>query len=157
MKRVFCLFAVVALSLGCETGPASAADPGAGDDTVEFSMDEYEWSHRPLVVFSTDSEHRELRERIGAAWSDFVDRDMVLVWVEGERVEVRDGSKKAIFGSSAAESLRRDFRIEAHSVFLVGKDGGVKSQGDATVELARIFELIDSMPMRQQEMSERED
>jgi hypothetical protein len=38
---------------------------------------------------------------------------------------------------------------------LVGKDGGVKRQDTKPVKATAIFEQIDAMPMRQQEMQQR--
>jgi len=38
---------------------------------------------------------------------------------------------------------------------LVGKDGGVKRSETTPVQATAIFEQIDAMPMRQQEMQER--
>ena len=40
---------------------------------------------------------------------------------------------------------------EKQSVVLIGKDGGAKSVS-SSLELQKLFELIDGMPMRQQEM-----
>mgnify|MGYP000181591071 CR=1 FL=1 len=52
------------------------------------------------------------------------------------------------------EALRRRFGIEKNrfTVVLVGKDGGVKLVAHRDADLQSIFNLIDSMPMRQQEM-----
>jgi len=63
---------------------------------------------------------------------------------DGQDVERRD-----------ADSLRRRFRVEPGrlTVLLIGKDGGVKMRSTDPVSRSKIFTLIDSMPMRMQEMS----
>ena len=45
-----------------------------------------------------------------------------------------------------------EFSKENFRVILVGKDGGVKRQDTTPVRATTIFEQIDAMPMRQQEM-----
>ena len=37
-------------------------------------------------------------------------------------------------------------------ILLIGKDGGIKYESKRSVSLIQLFELIDSMPMRQDEM-----
>ena len=53
-----------------------------------------------------------------------------------------------------AKAMYRAFDIDSDtfSVLLIGKDGGVKMRRDDIVSTREIFQLIDSMPMRQQEM-----
>jgi hypothetical protein len=55
---------------------------------------------------------------------------------------------------ATARLLRERFRVPsgAFSIILVGKDGGVKLDRQDRTSLEEIFALIDSMPMRQQEM-----
>ncbi len=55
----------------------------------------------------------------------------------------------------AARRNRPDLGVSEHSTFevlLVGKDGGVKLRRDEPVTASEIVALIDSMPMRQEEM-----
>ena len=56
-----------------------------------------------------------------------------------------------------ADSVRNQFDIakSKFTLVLVGKDGGVKLRRDGHVKMADIFDLIDSMPMRQNEMRQR--
>ena len=60
----------------------------------------------------------------------------------------------------AAERLdvRRRLELQGRGaqLVLIGKDGGVKArQSEGVFDLARVFELIDSMPMRRAEMQRR--
>jgi hypothetical protein len=60
-----------------------------------------------------------------------------------------------------AEAQRADLRAEyvgsdAQSIFiLIGKDGGEKARQTGELNLQAFFDLIDTMPMRQQEMRDR--
>ena len=60
--------------------------------------------------------------------------------------------------AESAEMLRRRFEIEKDSfvVILIGKDGGVKMVREDRLSLQEVFDRIDSMPMRRQEMRERQ-
>ena len=42
--------------------------------------------------------------------------------------------------------------MENFGVVLIGKDGGVKLESSVPVKTAKLFDLIDSMPMRIHEM-----
>ncbi|MCU0398062.1 MAG: DUF4174 domain-containing protein, partial [Cyclobacteriaceae bacterium] len=46
---------------------------------------------------------------------------------------------------------------EEFRVMLIGKDGGVKLNSQQPVTVNQIFELIDSMPMRQHEMRQKKE
>lgn len=62
-----------------------------------------------------------------------------------------------LIDESSAVKLRNRFGVDKENfqVILVGKDGGVKRSDTKPVQAAAIFEQIDAMPMRQQEMQER--
>jgi hypothetical protein len=55
------------------------------------------------------------------------------------------------------EKLRRRFEVKSgpFKVVLIGKDGGVKMVREDRADLQEIFDRIDSMPMRQQEIKEK--
>ncbi len=57
----------------------------------------------------------------------------------------------------AANSLRKKFDLArgAFAVILVGKDGGIKLNRQDQTQLKDIFALIDAMPMRQEEMRQK--
>jgi hypothetical protein len=50
---------------------------------------------------------------------------------------------------------RLSARVGKFTVVLIGKDGGEKLRRSDEVDLGEIFSLIDSMPMRQRERSQR--
>ncbi len=56
-----------------------------------------------------------------------------------------------------ADSIRDRFGISpnAFSLILIGKDGGIKLKRSDPVDLTEIFELIDSMPMRRNEIQQQ--
>jgi hypothetical protein len=56
--------------------------------------------------------------------------------------------------ASAREALR--IRPGSFALRLVGKDGGVKLSRDTATPVQEIYALIDTMPMRRRELSERQ-
>jgi len=57
----------------------------------------------------------------------------------------------------ADAQLRKKFAIPPHrfTAILIGKDGGEKARQSGELALDQFFALIDTMPMRQQEMREQ--
>ncbi len=115
-------------------------------------MKQYLWKARPLLVFSPD-ESGELamqRQNLDAGRTGIVERDMVVVEIIGDRVATLTGpacQEIAADLRAFADVSNGDFRV-----VLVGKDGGIKLTSQTPVAMAPLFALIDSMPMRQQEI-----
>lgn len=67
----------------------------------------------------------------------------------------------SIFDAAAAGLKERDLQVmtqtaaPAFRVRLVGKDGGVKLDRDTPMTTEALFTIIDAMPMRQDELSNR--
>ncbi|MBB6428947.1 DUF4174 domain-containing protein [Algisphaera agarilytica] len=118
-------------------------------------MDEFAWSHRPLLVFATSVEEPALleqRELLAAHREGLNERDMVVIELVGDDLTV-DGQPR----TADTHALRKRYGVptsRAFAVLLVGKDTGVKLRSDRPVTAEGVFGLIDSMPMRRQEMRE---
>lgn len=117
-------------------------------------MESYKWKNRPLLVFAGDEADRSLAEQraiVEQNASGFRERDMAVIYVVG-------GNVSAIFGQAppvqSANALRKRFNVSLASfrAILVGKDGGSKLSASSQLSANRMFSLIDSMPMRRNEM-----
>lgn len=104
---------------------------------AEAGLQEHRWTHRPIIVFAKPGDLRlDIQmERFDLAEPDLKDRDNILI------VDTAEGS-----------ALRDRFQPSGFTVILVGKDGGEKFRRDGLVDPAELNALIDTMPMRQQEM-----
>ncbi len=147
---------MVKFSFAAIAGMTAAALTSVALAPVEASADRmrrYLWQQRPLLVFAPSSAAAALKRQLGVVRANragFSERDMVVIIVAEDRVSMAMGA-----GSGAgATALRRRFGVggEEFRVILVGKDGGAKLSSRAPVSASRLFQLIDSMPMRQQEM-----
>ena len=80
-----------------------------------------------------------------------IDRDLVVLRLLPDSEPDID-NQPAIGVDSA--SIYRDFAVEPGDfrLLLIGKDGTLKLSSDSPVSTGRLFDLIDSMPMRQWEM-----
>ena len=118
---------------------------------------QFKWKNRLLLVFAPDSSHpllQSLQGDISTRRHEVNDRDLVVFEILGVGTSKRDGTQ---LDPHTAASLRERFGVSpnAFSLNLVGKDGGIKLRRNDPVKLEEIFRLIDSMPMRQDEMRQK--
>ena len=119
-------------------------------------MDEYAWRFRPLLIFAPSDDAPDLlwqRAALGASSDGMLERDIAVIEIVGDQIETLAGPECR----NAAAELRARYSTpkETFRVVLVGKDGGVKLREEKPVETNRLFSLIDSMPMRRQEIVEQ--
>lgn len=124
---------------------------------IELTMDRYAGTHRPLILFAPSSispQYLETMVILNRNGSFLQERDLVVIEIFEEGISRSDG--RAITPASAAK-LREHFEIEpgASAIILVGKDKTEKRRWESLPALREIFETIDAMPMRQQEIEER--
>jgi hypothetical protein len=122
-----------------------------------FTLDQYQWKKRALVVNAAaedDSNLEQQRAAVASAADDFADRDMVLVTLLDDGVSLA-GDRQLT--DSEADTVRSTLGIDARdfAVKLVGKDGSVKLSKEAVTSMDEIFSLIDTMPMRRREIADR--
>ena len=114
----------------------------------------YRWKSRLLLVFSphsSDDRFEALDRNLSKASLELADRDLLVFRIF--ETEASSLGKQFLAYEDAAE-LRRRFEIEngRFAMILVGKDGGTKMVCENRVKLQEVFDRIDSMPMRRQEM-----
>jgi hypothetical protein len=125
-------------------------------DEAPFALQQYRWRNRVLVISAPDANDRRLLEQFAELTStsdEFADRDMILVTLLDNTGSIADGCKLT---SAEVAAARADLGIRPGSFMLklIGKDGSVKLAASSTTPMKEIYALIDSMPMRQNEMSE---
>jgi hypothetical protein len=126
-------------------------------EEVPFSLTEYRWQRRVLVVSAASDDDGNLRtqlDELASTPDEFAGRDMLLVTLVDDAVSMAGGRELTDADVSA---LRDTLGIRAGSfaLRLIGKDGTVKLSRDSATPMTEIYALIDTMPMRQRERSER--
>ena len=130
-----------------------------------------QWTSRLLVVCSNEDDFLSadfLDAQADEAASDlpgYIARDLILVWINDDRIlslqPMIDETGAAVVSMSEHHGDPTELRARtgcvpaSNFVALIGKDGGVKLRDEAMVSNEDLFALIDSMPMRRQEMREQ--
>ena len=134
---------------------ASSANADAAADFFET----FEWHNRLLLVFAPQADDPRLQrqdEVLAAVGAELDDRDMRIIHLRPDAPVTVDGI--AVATPTAAE-IYREFDIDAgeFAVLLIGKDGTLKMKKSEPPSINAVFDLIDSMPMRQLEMQQKQD
>ena len=154
MQRLLRKFLRAGIFMGLLWGAVGGIAGGQEKEMLELQS--FQWKNRILLVFAPSAEDpvcRSLAAELNAQSAGGRERDLLI----GEFFEA--GASRfagASLTPRSAEALRKGFAVGkgTQTVILIGKDGEVKLRREGLVQAAQIFALIDSMPMRQQEMRE---
>lgn len=129
----------------------------SGKGAMSMDLRQFQWKSRLLFLFAPDRNDLSfngLKNEISARKREMADRDLFVFEVL-ESGESFLGTKT--LKTEDAMTLRKRFDVspESFTVVLVGKDGGVKLNRNTRVSLQDVFDLIDAMPMRQEEMRQK--
>lgn len=150
------LLPAAALATGCGAAsadrkkdpptPAAAVSRPPGDPPAPPSVDqaapsraylpdEYAWIHRPVLIFGPPGDPRlqTQADRFADVASACEERDIVVL-------------------VNPSGPTRFGLTPDQFAVLLIGRDTGEKARWNATVAPQAVFELIDTMPMRRNEM-----
>jgi hypothetical protein len=117
-------------------------------------LEAYQWKNRLLLVIApNDADPRLMafERRLSASMEEVRDRDLLSIRL----LEAGPtGRPEQPLPPEDVHALRRRYGAVqgGFAVILIGKDGGVKLVQEEQVSLQAIFDLIDTMPMRRQEM-----
>ncbi|WP_089129706.1 DUF4174 domain-containing protein [Tolypothrix sp. NIES-4075] len=120
---------------------------------MAFDLKSYQWKNRLLLVFAPDENNPAYQKQMQlfqGQQADFSERDLLLVEILTEGTSRASG--EAIDEADVVKVRSRFQSPEDFRVILVGKDGTQKRSDSKPVEAKVIFNEIDAMPMRQQEM-----
>lgn len=106
-------------------------------------LSEYRWKKRLVIMVSSnfdDSKPTTQFRMFKESSQKLEERDMVVLKIDS------NSEKLSNF------NIEEDFE----GVMLVGKDGGLKAQYPYIVDPIKLFDLVDSMPMRRSEMRKKD-
>lgn len=118
---------------------------------LQADLAQHRWKDRLLVLFAPSPDDPRLvrQERaLRAETRALRERDLVRIVVLPHATAPKGYDPAA---------LRRAYRVRPGDfrVLLVGKDGGVKRSSAVPLPLRSLFEQIDAMPMRKEEVRKR--
>ena len=120
------------------------------------SLAGYRWQNRVVVMMAPHEDRKgaEQHQILSAAGDGLLDRDLVVVSITDGLVAIDGVVSQHWNVEQLVQAL--DLPRQEFSIVLIGKDGGVKLRSGEPVDVETLFALIDSMPMRQREMRERQ-
>ena len=104
-----------------------------------IELNQYLWKNRIILTFADDQDHPDLirlKAEMKENECEILNRDLLHFHFSNEG---KTGNHKTT-------------KYQSFRILLIGKDGGIKYESNRSVSLIHLFELIDSMPMRQDEM-----
>lgn len=124
-------------------------------DSVSADLSVYRWKNRILLVNTARDQHGKVVAALRQHRSGLLDRDLVVIDLSFHDKRIPQSIRPA---AADLDSLRSRYGLTGESgcVFLLlGKDGGLKARQSGELNLSRLFALIDTMPMRREEMRSR--
>jgi hypothetical protein len=118
-----------------------------------IDLDAYRWQNRIILIFAPaagDTIYAQQLAVFATQEAELADRDLLIGQFPADEQGSFAGQPVAQAGGIALRA-RYDVPEGAFALILIGKDGGVKLTADEPVSTARLFDLIDSMPMRRRE------
>ena len=104
-----------------------------------IELSRYLWKKRIILTFADDQDHPDLirlKVEMKENECEILNRDLLHFHFSND-------------GKTGNHITTND---QSFRILLIGKDGGIKYESNQYVSLIQLFELIDSMPMRQDEM-----
>jgi len=135
----------------------SMAKAGERSSVLDLDLDALRWKNRVLVLFSPSESAPSFRlqkQDLEANAEGVLGRDLMILEI------LEHGKSRAghlLLSQETEGNIRKRLGVRSggFQVFLIGKDGTVKLQSAEPVPAKDIFGLIDSMPMRRQEMDSK--
>jgi len=152
---VFAILACIAIWSSC--GRRDAGETAEKSKMNLIDLDKYRWKNRPVLIFaasSKDSSYLKQKSEFEGMSDELEDRDIIVI----ELLESGKSMTPEVSITDEQQSfLRKQFDVVDDFIFiLIGKDGTVKLKTGQPVLSDDLFELIDSMPMRKEEIRRKE-
>lgn len=107
------------------------------------NISDLKWKKRVILVFEASEGsffYKDQKEVENAHHAEFKDRDLVVLKVTDEAIYKKYKARK-----------------NENTVLLIGKDGYPKKRQSKIMDAKSLFAIIDAMPMRQDEMRNKND
>jgi hypothetical protein len=128
-----------------------------GQEALSMDLNQFQWKNRLLFIFAPekgDSFFQALQSEISTQPDEISERDLVVFKIFETGPSYQENIQ---IDTRAAAAIRTKFAapLGNFTCILVGKDGGIKLRQDSQVKLEEVFNLIDAMPMRREEMRQK--
>lgn len=122
-----------------------------------LNLKNFEWKNRVLIIGGDSSKFKSQLDQINLESNEFTDRDLVIILIEEDNSRISYDGLKTIktIDYDSTLNLRNKYNFKEFNLLLIGKDGDEKYNSKKPVSINAVIELIDGMPMRKQEIKER--
>ncbi|MCB5163074.1 DUF4174 domain-containing protein [Marinomonas algarum] len=122
----------------------------ANDSRLLSSLQDLRWQYR-VILIDNEVNRLDTLAYLEEKAAEIKDRDVLWFVLDGHNVTTNYPGQ---VHENFAAQVRQRYQIGGRRMVLIGKDGGVKTRL-ADMELDIIFDDIDAMPMRRQEMRDK--
>ena len=122
-----------------------------------LNLKNFEWENRVLIIGGYGSKFKSQLDQIDFKSKEFIDRDLVIILIEEDNSRISYDGLNTIntIDYDSTLSIRNKYDFKNFKLLLIGKDGGEKYNSNDPININVIYELIDGMQMRKQEIKER--
>lgn len=128
-----------------------------GDDPLS----EFRWENRILLISApldtlTGEELQALRKVLTTEAKPLRERDLIVIDLSQRPLNLPNAKR---LSQAKSDLLSRKLKLSEATgpvYLLLGKDGGEKARQSPQLDLAKLFALIDTMPMRRAEMKRQQ-
>jgi hypothetical protein len=125
-----------------------------GQEALSLDLNQFQWKNRLIFIFAPkegDLFFQALQSEISTQPDEISERDLVVFKIFETGPSYQENIQ---LDTRTAAAIRNKFAapLGQFTCILVGKDGGIKLRQDSQVKLEEVFDLIDAMPMRREEM-----
>ena len=127
-------------------------------NVIGQNLNDHKWQNRILIIQTTSETtdlYQEQLEELKDSETAFIDRKLVLYELVGNQVRMTDynSDRTDRTWKTASKSISAKFKDNvAFKITLVGLDGGIKLQQTEVLKKNELFQTIDAMPMRKNEL-----
>jgi hypothetical protein len=127
-------------------------------NVIGQNLNEHRWKHRILIIQASDElsdKYRDQLREFNDVDKELKERKLVVYTILGDKYKVMNYQSKISDNSWQPTSglfgdlLDNDYNFR---VILIGLDGGVKLEKTTVLTRKELFNIIDSMPMRMNEL-----
>ncbi len=154
------LFLFFPSSVGCASPKTPDKAQASSQPTrmvQTLPLQTFRWEKRLVLLFAPTSPHTTFQKQLALFQNQrkgLKERHILLIQVIGQG---QSKVGKRLIAKNVAKSYLQQLKLskKSYSFVLIGKDGGVKLRRNKLVSTKELFGLIDSMPMRQDEMKQQ--
>lgn len=116
------------------------------------NLSDLKWKYRILIISDAQNEIylKEKMNNISKYGQEIIDRDLIIFFENNENIYYNSILVPKTLKESIM-SLTSQYQMD-RKMILIGKDGGVKRVFLSSDQIHKVFDLIDTMPMRKIEM-----